>query len=888
MPWLTAAEKNKILVEWNATEVEYPADLCVHHMFETQVAKSPHSIAVMSDRSQMTYGELNQHANRLAHRLQKLGVRPDACVGICVERSVEMLIGVLGVLKAGGAYVPLDPAYPKERLAHMLADAKASILLTQRALAEELPSHVAEVICLDADWPVVARESSENPRVTGNRENLAYVLFTSGSTGRPKGVAIEHRSATNFVCWAQTVFTPAELSGTMFSTSLNFDLSVFEMFVPLSVGGKIILSTNALSLPSLRAANEVTLINTVPSAIAELVQMKGVPESVRVVNLAGEALPTTLVQEIYRTTKVQKVYNLYGPTEATTYSTFTLVKRDEEVTIGRPLANTQAYILDPRRRALPVGVPGELYLAGDGLARGYYGRTDLTSERFISNPFGTSPHARMYHTGDLCRFLRDGSIHYLGRKDNQVKIHGLRIELGEIEASLSRHPAVHSCVVSAHENSPGEKRLIACVVVARGQTLVNEDLRAFLKKSLPEYMVPRTFIRLDEFPLTPNGKVDRRSLPTPAQLGTEGERVPVEPRDIVELQLLNIWQQVLGRSPIGIRDDFFALGGHSILAMRVFAQIHAVFGQTLPVATLFEMSTVEQLADCLRHKNNSAAESSLVRLQAGGSKPPLFCVPGAGGNLLAYRDLIRHLPSEQPCYGFQPQLHFTRIEDMAAEYVREMHSACPTGPYYIKGWCIGGLVAFEMAQQLLAQGAEVGLLALIDTTCPPSDPIRIRDRMRYHLDESRKQKGLAIFDYIGREIRRVAEFHLRKIASSGLQTSAETNLAEADVKAAQAYKPQPFPGRLTLFWPKERPREVYTDSRRGWEGLARGGVEHHELPGEHHTMFQEPLVKMFAEELGKCLAEAQTKTEAGKVELRKSAKPSQGYRTSPPASLPLA
>src|SRR5437899_1235688 len=375
-----------------------------------------------------------------------------------------MLVGILGILKAGGAYVPLDPAYPKDRLAAILEDGEARLLLTQGALLDRLPENWGEVIRLDADWREIAGESGENPVGNVKAENLGYVLFTSGSTGRAKGVALEHGSAATFIEWAQSVFTGEEVAGTLFSTSMCFDLSVFEMFVPLSMGGTVILVQNALLLPQLAAANQVTLINTVPSAIAELVRMNGIPASVKVVNLAGEALLPSLAQQIYEKTQVNKVYNLYGPTEDTTYSTYTLVPRGGEVTIGRPVSNTQVYILDGNRQPTPIGVPGELHLAGAGLARGYLGRPDLTAERFVPNPFSTKPGARMYRSGDWARFLPDGNIQYLGRIDHQVKVRGFRIELGEIEAVLTQHPAVRSAVVLAREDKPGDKRLVGYVV----------------------------------------------------------------------------------------------------------------------------------------------------------------------------------------------------------------------------------------------------------------------------------------------------------------------------------------------------------------------------------------------------------------------------------------
>jgi amino acid adenylation domain-containing protein len=464
VPMLSYEERHTVLVEFNQTAVDHPTGDVLHDFVAKQAALVPGNDAIIAGDEHVTYEELNARANQIAHFLIRRGVRPNSLVGIYVERSAAMLVGILGILKAGAAYVPLDPNYPKERIRNILADSKSSILLTQASLAADLADFEGEGISLDSDWPSISAESRENPVTSVTPGDLAYVLFTSGSTGRPKGVAIEHRSAATFVHWANDVFTSGELSGVLLATSICFDLSIFEIFVTWSAGGTVIVAENALYLPTLPAKDSVTLINTVPSAMAELVRMGGVPESVKVVNLAGEALPESLVEQIYSGTSVEKVFNLYGPTEDTTYSTFTFVPRGVPVTIGRPIANTQAYVLDSRRQPVPVGVPGELYLAGGGLARGYYGRPDLTADRFVPNPFGGDQSARMYRTGDLCRWLPDGGLAYMGRIDHQVKLRGFRIELGEIETALDAHPAVRQSIVLVREDEPGEKRLVAYVV----------------------------------------------------------------------------------------------------------------------------------------------------------------------------------------------------------------------------------------------------------------------------------------------------------------------------------------------------------------------------------------------------------------------------------------
>jgi amino acid adenylation domain-containing protein len=595
LPILSEMERSQLLVDFNATAAEFPQDVCLHNFFEAQAEHTPEAVAVICGEERVSYRSLNDRANQLAHFLQKRGVGPEVLVGICVERSIEMMVGILAILKAGGAYVPLDPNYPKQRLASILEDARVPILLTQQALRSALPDHAAEVFCLDQDWPTISGESTSNATSPVRPNHLAYVLFTSGSTGRPKGVAIEHRSPATFISWAQTVFNAQELAGVLFSTSICFDLSIFEMFAPLSVGGTIIVASNALYLATLPSAHAVTLINTVPSAMAELVRTGVVPPSVQVVNLAGEALPASLVEDIYANTKVKKVFNLYGPTEDTTYSTYTLVPRGARVTIGRPIANTQAFVLDSHRELVPVGLPGELYLAGEGLARGYYGQPDLTAERFVSNPFADQRGSRMYRTGDLCRWLTDGNIEYLGRIDNQVKLRGFRIELGEIESTLTQYPDVRQAVVVAREDEPGMKRLVAYVVPDANVELRCQDLQAHLKQTLPDFMIPAAFVIMDALPLTPNGKVNRRALPAPEYRPDERSTY-VEPRTATEQQLAAIWAEVLHVPRVSIHDNFFALGGHSLLAAQVISRACRVLGTTLPLRSLFESPTIAELA----------------------------------------------------------------------------------------------------------------------------------------------------------------------------------------------------------------------------------------------------------------------------------------------------
>ncbi len=616
LPLLTRSEQQQLLVDWNDTQADYPRDMCIHQLFEQQVERTPDAIAVVFAEQHLTYRELNQSANQLARYLQTLGVKPEVLVGICVERNLDMVIAMLGILKAGGAYVPLDPNYPQERIAVMLEDSQVQVLLTQQHLVETLPEHNAHIVCLDK-WEAIAKFSDAPCSSEVTLDNLVYVLYTSGSTGKPKGVAIAQRSPVALVSWAREIFTPEQLAGVLASTSICFDLSVFELFVPLCSGGKVILAENALHLPNLSKAiaQQVTLINTVPSAITELVRVKGIPEGVATINLAGEPLQNQLVQQIYQQENIQQVFNLYGPSEDTTYSTFAAIAKGASTPppIGRPIANTQAYILNHNLESVPIGVPGELYLGGAGLARGYLNRPDLTQERFIPNPFSDDPQARLYKTGDLVRYLADGNIEYLGRIDNQVKIRGFRIELGEIEAVLSQYPAIAQTVVIAREDVPGTKRLVAYLVCDLEETLQTptvNDLRQFLKEKLPEYMLPSAFVFLEALPLTPNGKIDRRALPAP-DLTQQLEESFVAPRTEVEQKLAKIWAEVLGVEQVGIRDNFFELGGDSILSLQIIARANQA-GLQLTPKQLFSNQTIAELATVVGTSVKIQAEQGLV------------------------------------------------------------------------------------------------------------------------------------------------------------------------------------------------------------------------------------------------------------------------------------
>jgi amino acid adenylation domain-containing protein len=843
LPLISVAEEQQLVVDFNNTGADFRRDLCLHHFFEQQVTRTPEAVAVISGHERISYDQLNRRADRLSAYLRRQGVGPDVLVGLCADRSINLLVGILGILKAGGAYVPLDPAYPKERLTCILEDSRLSLVLSQSAFHENFAGSGINFIDLDGDWPLTdadkVRETDATP------ENLAYVLFTSGSTGRPKGVALEHRNAANFVQWAQTVFTAEELAGTLFATSICFDLSIFEMFVPWSVGGSVILASSAVSLSELPAVEEVTLINTVPSVMAELVRADVVPDSVLTVNLAGEALPSSLVDDLYGRTHVRNVYNLYGPTEAATYATYTRVSRNSEVTIGKPIANTQAYILDSHSKLVPRGGLGELYLGGEGLARGYFGRPSLTAERFVCNPFSAKAGAQLYRTGDLCRHRADGSIEYLGRLDHQVKLRGFRIELGEIETVLEKHDSVRQAIAAVREIG-GEKRLVAYVAPKPERTIVVSDLRRHVERSLPGYMVPDAFLAVDEFPRMLNGKVDRRALPLPEAPATMAD---IAPRDEVESTLVDIWERVLGVRPIGVTDNFFDLGGHSLLAARLTAQMQNATGKRIPLSAIFRAPTIESLARLLASDAVFKPDPVLMQLHQGNDGIPFFAIAAPGVDSIGFALLARHLGEDQSVYKLQSPgpLIFGRpyekdeLRDLARKYVAAMRMVQARGPFCFGGMCEGVLIAQQMILELESLGEEVALFVIFDTWVLENSQIRPLWAIDYYLQRLRAFPEMPLKEQLA-ILRRTLKRWAGRNGSSG-------SAWPKSYWPGNSFQPPRFRAPVLLF---KRPRQPYyyvRDPHLGWDARSSGGVEICEVNCGHFEILRQPHIRMIGAKL---------------------------------------
>jgi len=640
LPLLTEAERHQLLIDFNAPKREYPRGECLHQLFEQQVERAPDAVAVVYQHEQLSYRELNGRANKLAHYLRGLGVGPEVLVGICLERSVEMVVGLLGVLKAGGAYVPLDPSYPQERLSFMLTDTGAPVLLTQARVVKDLPDHRAEVICLDTDWDEIAQESEENLARGATAENLAYLIFTSGSTGQPKGVLISHYNVTRLFDATQELFNFSDGDVWTLFHSCAFDFSVWELWGALLYGGRLVVvpyltSRSPEEFYDLLCREQVTILNQTPSAFHQLMHVEQFPGAakelaLRLVIFGGEALEVQSLKPWFdrHGDEHPLLINMYGITETTVHVTYRpltaadLNAAPRSVT-GRPISDLQVYVLDQQRRPVPIGVPGEIYVGGAGLARGYLNCPELTAERFVPDPFRSEDGARLYKSGDLARYLPDGDIEYLGRIDHQVKVRGFRIELGEIEAVLSGHQGVHTSVVIAREDAPGDKRLIAYLVVEQGQSPSISELRSFLKQKLPEYMVPSAFVMLGEMPLTPNGKVDRRALPEAPNCCLKSETGYLAPRTEVEQKIAAVWRETLGVEKVGINDNFFDLGGHSILIVHVHSKLLRALNVDLSIVNMFQYPTISSLAKYLSEELSEQASYQDVKSRAKRQKEAL-------------------------------------------------------------------------------------------------------------------------------------------------------------------------------------------------------------------------------------------------------------------------
>lgn len=877
LPIIPASEQHKLLVEWNNTGADYPLEQTFPQLFEATVEKNPDAVAVVFENQQLTYQQLNARANRWARHLVELGVKEETIVALNSERNIDFLTAILAVFKAGAAYLPLNPHHPAERNNQVLQQSQVPLVLSSSSCGAGKDArhesgtgkdaHSTNTLLLHPTKILLVEDldsldySTENLPIRCNPENLAYVIYTSGSTGKPKGAMLEHRGMLNHL-YAKVDDLQLTTTDIVAQTAAQtFDISIWQFLVALLVGGRVeIVRTEVTADPAellkLVQSQQVSILEIVPSLLRMMLEHidlsannKPNLSKLRWLLLTGETLPPQLCRQWFEYYPTIPMMNAYGPTECsddvTHYPIYTPPAEEIlNLPIGRPVSNTQLYVLDKHLQPVPIGVSGELYVGGVGVGRGYLYNETLTNQVFIDNPFAVG--ARLYKTGDKARYLNNGNIEFLNRIDYQVKIRGFRIELGEIEAVLTQHPQVREVVVIAREDKPGNQYLVAYIVP--NSLISNSELRDFVKQKLPEYMVPGAFVMLESIPLTPNGKVSRRALPVP-DIGLSSSASFVAPSDMLELELTQIWEEILHIHPIGVRDNFFDLGGHSLLAVSLIARIQQKFNKKLSLAALFQGATIEHLANIIRSSTDFSSSSTLVTLQQGDSKRrPLFCVHPGGGTVLAYLNLARHLDPEQPVYGLESldldeeqKLH-NKVEDMAAYYIEVMQTVQPEGPYLIGGWSFGGLVAFEIAQQLQAQGQEVSLLMLLDT--PPFteyEELNEADDLIFLKDLLARNNGAILG--IPPEL-------------DVAQAQRLLQVFKGHILAANDYNPQPYAGKVTLFLAEEGIAEDSLSSIAGWEKLTQG-VDVHWIPGDHHTMVTKPNVEILAQKLRVCLEQLQ-------------------------------
>jgi amino acid adenylation domain-containing protein len=887
LPMLGETERRQVLVEWSGGRASFPPGPCLHDLFAAQAARRPDAVALTDGGDALTYADLDRRSEAVARRLRALGAGPETLVGLCVERSPDLVIGMLGILRAGAAYVPLDPDYPRDRLAFMVEDAAAPIVLTHRALHDRLPASGARLIDLDqldAAQRSAPDHGSSSPALP---DSTAYVMYTSGSTGRPKGVAVTHHQVVRLFEATRSLFDFDERDVWTMFHSFAFDFSVWELWGALAHGGRLVMvpyrvSRSPEAFHALLADERVTVLNQTPSAFRELVradQAAGARElALRTIIFGGEALELETLRPWFERHGDQRprLVNMYGITETTVHVTHRALSAADlgagrASLIGAPLPDLSLHLLDHHGEPVPIGVPGEICVGGAGVARGYLRRPALTAERFVPDRSGRG--GRLYRSGDLARHRADGELEYLGRADQQIKLRGYRIETGEIEAALLDHPAVRQCAVVVRDRSgdPGDRRLVAYVVAGGAAA----DLRAHLARRLPAHMVPSAFVALERLPLTAQGKLDRAALPEPGRARVDAAE---EPRTDTERALAQIWSQALHVDRVGRRDSFFELGGHSLLALQVVARARRA-GIAIDAAAMIECPTLADLA-ARAHASPAprpATRSPLVAIQPAGARPPLYCVHPLGGHALCFRDLSVRLGPDQPLYGLEAvgldgqEQPLERIEDMAARYLAAVRERQPAGPYTLAGWSFGGLVALEMAQQLRRQREHARLLVfdtpMAGTRADPdrdaedTSVLRLLASVLEALAGIPRDAALGLLRAMDDDDARAAYLleqarRSRTVPSDfGMeQVRPLLRVVEASARAWRDYQPTPYTGPITLLRTPEPPGLRPDDPSLGWSRVAGADLETRIVPGQHHRMLLEPEVAHIAEHVRAWLA----------------------------------
>jgi amino acid adenylation domain-containing protein len=853
----------------------YPR-VCLHQLFAEQAALRPDAEALIFQAERLTYRQLDERSNQVAQFLLHQGICSGDFVGIFTDRSADMIVSMLGILKAGGAYVPIDPDYPQERLEFIAADTAVRWVLTSCRVRAVLPATAPSVYIDGPDSPI--RTCSREP--VSNRstpESVAVVIYTSGSTGQPKAACIPHRAVVRTV--RDTNYIQARPEDRIVQVcSPSFDAAIQEIWLALVNGATLVgmrreTLLDYVELQKVLHAERISILILNTAYVHQI--GRDVPEllkGVRKIIFGGEAAEPGPIRNLLKHVIPGALVNGYGPSEACVISTFYEIRSLSEdaatVPIGRPVTNAQVYLLDHRAVPVPIGMKGEIYIGGDGVALGYWNRPELNAQRFIPDPFSGIPGALLYRTGDLARMRADGEIEFLGRIDEQVKIRGHRIELAEVRQAVTAHPDVQQVFLMVREDQPGDKRLVAYVTLRRPLPSSQEVLRQHVKDKLPAHMCPSTFVIVDALPLNTNGKVDRKALPAPYQQ-PDVTNCHEAPQTDLEQTLKRVWQEILGIDDLGLNDNFFDLGGHSLLAARLIARIEKETGNNIPIATLFEAPTIAQLAHKLQHRSFSGGWSPLVELHKPAestSTNPLFCVHSLGANLVSFHRVASLLQGDRPKYGLQPhgldgqQQPFDSVEQMASAYLKEIRKKQPHGPYYLGGVCIGGVVAYEMAQQLRAAGEEVGFVGLIDSFLPGKlnylhTRSSLMEYLDMHLGEALLLHGMGRLRYLARW---AANGAVRLVRALGWQDDsslgrATRHVAKAHTRAVLAYQPKPYAGKVTQFMCSDGAWRSYEDRRLAWSTLASKGLEIHVVPGNHLTMVEDPNVRALAQQLQLCL-----------------------------------
>jgi len=984
----------KKIAGWNDTKINYPEDKTIYKFVAENAGKYPDKIAVKYKDSSISYGELNEKANQFAHYLIENKVKPGDTIALAVDRSAELLISLLAIMKTGAAYVPIDPEYPLKRIDYMLEDSEAKLLIISQKYKSRFSSGGTKEIVLEEIYPELINFPTNDPEVKVKGTDLAYVIYTSGSTGKPKGIAIEHHSLCNFLCSMQKEPGISAQDKLLAVTTISFDISGLELYLPLISGAELLITDadtakDPREMLDLIRTEKVSIMQATPSTWRMMVESNWNERLELKALCGGEALSKDLAEALL--SLCTSLWNMYGPTETTIWSAVKQIKdNDAQISIGHPIANTQIYILDQNLRPLPAGRSGEIYIGGAGLARAYLNKPELTAKSFIQNPISPEISERIYRSGDLGKFLDNGEVQCFGRVDNQVKIRGFRIELGAIEEALNEQDKVKESLVIAREDRPGNQRLVAYIIPESDDNNLNSHQIASwkqgIKELLPPYMIPGDFVILNKFPLLPNGKIDRKSLPKPNEgilenkkpalpitqtekliagiwkivLAVEsvalnddffdlgghsllavqvmtrleketGVKLPittlfkvsglvdfakefdlakgsiddsvqkiesdseivkfpnqpdsaigyVPPRTDIESLVAHIWAESLGLDAVGVFDDFFELGGHSLMAIQVLNQLEKETGKRLPLASLFENSTVESMALMLEMDAKSITWDSLVAIKPQGNKMPLYIVHGAGLNVLFFNTLAKNMDHDQPVYGLQAKglngidEPLEKIEDMAAYYISEIVKRNPKGPYAIAGFSFGGIIAFEMAKQFKAMGKEVKMLAMFDTYAYQSDRYDSTFTRLFNNARYLSKQLLYTFTLFREDPKRTIEYKTEAIKRRFIQFYWKLKYGEEqnqqgffgyanniDVKNVQAWEKYvftPYNGSIELFRAKKRTFYMDDFEYLGWKPFALKGIRIHEIPGEHNYIFAPPNDQEFAEILQKCLDESALK-----------------------------